>query len=238
MGNMINASPTKSFTLVELLAVIAILSMLAALLLPSLKKAQESTRSIQCVNNLRQHYLACLTYSADNDGFCLPYYYGTPTKIWSAILLSKGYLPGKFVLGSWILSKKQLRCPSNPAGFYPDSDVPNSFYYVNHIGGYPNYMYNGNAGGNIGEPIRKTGSVVSPARKLMFMDVGFTAAFGVPNMTTYVFSTYEGYFDPANTAYLVGNVHSGHCNAIFWDGHVEPMLKGVPKASMADLDNP
>ncbi len=44
----------SSFTLIEMLVVIAIISILAAMLSPSLRKALVSARGVSCVNNLRQ----------------------------------------------------------------------------------------------------------------------------------------------------------------------------------------
>ncbi|MDD2708178.1 MAG: prepilin-type N-terminal cleavage/methylation domain-containing protein [Verrucomicrobiae bacterium] len=59
---------TKAFTLVELLVVLGIISMLAALLSPALRQAREQSRRIVCMNNLRQIGVALHQYSADNDG--------------------------------------------------------------------------------------------------------------------------------------------------------------------------
>ena len=59
------------FTLVELLIVIAVVGVLAALLLPALSRAREKARSTQCVSNLRQWGIAFRLYANDNDD-CLP----------------------------------------------------------------------------------------------------------------------------------------------------------------------
>jgi prepilin-type N-terminal cleavage/methylation domain-containing protein len=56
------------FTLIELLVVIAILSVLASLLLPTLKQAQNKAQLVVCVNNLHQIGIAALGYAGDNDG--------------------------------------------------------------------------------------------------------------------------------------------------------------------------
>ena len=55
------------FTLVELLVVIAVIAILAALLLPSLAKAKESARRIRCASNLKQILLAAGIYADENN---------------------------------------------------------------------------------------------------------------------------------------------------------------------------
>lgn len=64
------------FSLIELLVVTAIISVLAALLLPSLHRALTSSRAVVCQNNLKQIGTGLVSYASDsNNGVIIRCFY-------------------------------------------------------------------------------------------------------------------------------------------------------------------
>jgi prepilin-type N-terminal cleavage/methylation domain-containing protein len=59
---------TRGFSLMELLAVIAVMALLAALIIPSLTSMMDKGRSMQCAANLRNVAITAFNFSADYDG--------------------------------------------------------------------------------------------------------------------------------------------------------------------------
>ncbi len=68
---VLGASPDmrRAFTIVELLVVIGIIGMLAALLLPAIQGRGESARRTQCLNNQRQIGIALTNYTSAQKKF-------------------------------------------------------------------------------------------------------------------------------------------------------------------------
>src|SRR5262245_12659444 len=107
----------RAFTLVEMLVVIAIIGLLAALLVPALLRAKETGRRTACASNLRQLSVAAAIYAGDNDGYFPPV---NPSNRWPAQLY-RGYE-----------SFEVLLCPSDRfprvtgVGMRPD-EAPRSY---------------------------------------------------------------------------------------------------------------
>lgn len=85
------------FTLIELMVVVSIISILAALLLPALSMAKQKGQEMLCRGNLRQMYLAAITYSSDNNDWCLSGTLSPSTIYWQQGLSTLNYISAKNV---------------------------------------------------------------------------------------------------------------------------------------------
>lgn len=160
------------FTLLELLGVIAVIAILAALLFPVLKSAKDRARRIVCMNNLRQINLGLRMYSDDSNDKA-PRTPGTtnfPGLNWSGYKkLMKSYVGFN---GAASPQDKLFACPADT--FY--YDVAGSFQYVpkglhEQSPDYLSYAFNGgNARTNANAPGiagRTLSSIKNPARTVL-----------------------------------------------------------------------
>jgi prepilin-type processing-associated H-X9-DG protein len=65
---MSSSRPTRGFTLVELLTLLALAAFAVMLLIPALAHTQPNSLSVRCLNNLRQLGAAWRMYADDNSG--------------------------------------------------------------------------------------------------------------------------------------------------------------------------
>ena len=106
----------KVFTLIELLFVIGIIAILAAILLPALNSAREKTKSIHCMNNLKQWNLCCVNYINDSNELFPPYQFP-----------SGGTYYYPLFIGNDAIMRDYL--PMKPGWIYWQADT--SFYIAN-----------------------------------------------------------------------------------------------------------
>jgi prepilin-type N-terminal cleavage/methylation domain-containing protein/prepilin-type processing-associated H-X9-DG protein len=101
-------SMKQGFSLVEMLVVMVIMSILAAIAVPALSAARESARATYCKNNLRQFGVGLQAMSSRTGAYCTGAFDwkrdGAVTEIgWVADMANEGIFTG------------DMLCPSNPA---------------------------------------------------------------------------------------------------------------------------
>ena len=115
----------KSFTLIELLIVIAIIAILASLLLPALNQARARGQSTSCVNQLKQAGLMINFYCDDNNDY-YPKVHENSARLDNGSIKSKSLTyAAMLVVGKYTGDKqydalytynayRKLHCPSIP----------------------------------------------------------------------------------------------------------------------------
>lgn len=111
----------RRFSLVELLLVIGIIALLAALLLPALRQAKLMALSAQCQGNLRQSGIALAGYADDFNGWVIGCECGSTNVAYprlGGMMMGLGYTPANPLYGSllddFIPFGAVFQCPSLP----------------------------------------------------------------------------------------------------------------------------
>ena len=107
----------RGFTLIELLVVISIIGVLIALLLPAVQAAREAGRRAQCINNLKQIGLACVSYESSQKVFPLGASYLGPSDAGSGCTFGTVHGPREFGAFAFILPELEQRNVFNSINF-------------------------------------------------------------------------------------------------------------------------
>lgn len=96
------SSRSSAFTIVELLTVIAIIGVLAAILIPTVGRVRDNARNSHSISNLRQIGLTNQLYAQENQGYTVP---GKDTegKQWQVLL--SPYTEIKPLAGNWEINQ-------------------------------------------------------------------------------------------------------------------------------------
>ncbi len=215
---------TRAFSLVELLLVIAILGIMAALLLPAMSRSKGKARDSQCVSNLRQLALGLQNFVVDNQAY--------PSGIAGTNSDSPGSWIAQLQRGGFDASKPRAnffsegvwRCPSAQLGAASGSvGIPVSYGYnvygslatgspTNTLGLMGHFV----SSPALFKPIRE--SEVPVPSDMMAIGDSFTGGAFFMRMSL-------DYLDRAGRA---SARHHKKVNVAFCDGHVEsPALKTV-----------
>jgi len=227
----------KAFTLVELLVVIATIALLMSILMPALAAARAQGKAVVCKSNIRQLILANISYSDENDGFCVPaasdmYPGGKNLHRWHGVRDDKDapFDPLRGPLVNYLADGKVKECPGK-VRFVKGKKWKESF--EKGCGGYGyNMTYLGSclwqAGLDFKESYRQTTRMLKiskSAETLMFAD----CAMSLENSSYVEYSFAEPPYFVMNGQLFTGmysspSIHFRHCDRtnIGWaDGHIE-----------------
>ena len=205
------------FTLIELLVTIAIISILASILLPSLKQVRDRVKSIDCINNLKQFGIANMMYACDYKDW-IPYS-RIESRLWDYLLMPYVEYPQDWAVAEKKTSFSIYHCPSG--------GLADSFSSLSEYGNYRRRGY----GYNYYSCYRDGAKIINysrPSEVLLMSDWCYGGVYGDSEAKTFSKTTQAPFLDMSGYSINFSYRHNGGTNILFADGHVDPRKKGTP----------
>ncbi|BCM93846.1 hypothetical protein IAD21_05737 [Abditibacteriota bacterium] len=221
-------SKRHAFTLIELLTVIAIIALLAAILFPVFSQAREKARGVSCVSNLRQMGMALVQYTQDYDGHM-------PNNDNSG---GGGRWESTFdMMKSYYKSDQILMCPSatETDKFYLFSDTtrPRCSYSIN------NTYWNDSTDKTFEKPGMLESAFTDPSNTVFMGDSKAESsgnAWGF-QVTGYQYMATTPITQGSSAQGSFSYRHRGGANFVFFDGHVKWLAVGATNKRAAADNN-
>lgn len=226
----------SGFTLIELLVVISIIALLMALVLPTLRAARETARSVKCLTQIKQIHLAIEMYANDH-GYYPPTRDSSDNWWVNHICQSSngdqggGYLPwtkqqvwGQASMTDLARAEAVARstvfwCPEDPRGVQPSPSIdPDNGKGVSYL---PYKGYPAQESGLGGVLSQKPITIRRPSDTAMLMEA---------------WETNGGYFGLPSVMENLRYRHQDVMNVVYVDGHADGMKDLPPNPNNASLN--
>lgn len=198
--SVVRKKHSNAFTLTEILVVLVIVAVLAALIIPMSSKMIAQSRTAKCASNLRQMYLASIQWSNDNQNwmlFCLP----SPSLTFEMALR-----PYMNIAETWPSAQTAGKRPPEAYACPASKDLSTASRFSDYgMNIEVNYSHPDDPRGRLYRDKKYRWASFSQASKVIFLADSFTR---------------EIRWDMTPTARITGR-HNGKANILFWDGHIE-----------------
>lgn len=202
------AARRGAFTIIELLVVVSIIAILAALLLPALSRAKQKGQQAACLSNLHQQALAVLTYAVDNDDRIMPCSYNNPTNSTNPLRwtgLQASYMS---------LSNRVYLCPS-------DQKSKRISYGVNELAFVDMTT---DLGDPSPPPPNRLSSFTTPSTTVMSGDLGTGDDMTTQRPDASIMNAPSSPLEAGDDDKARPSArHAMRCDLVFMEGHVEPL---------------
>jgi len=234
----------KGFTLIELMVVVTIIAILAALIVPALQRAQSKAMAMKCLSGARSIAATIRTYASNNDGWTNPDaqhyikdfgyrlsdetgYDGDAACTWASDSTKASYQTA--------LRIRDFCCPVDEAPTPSAHAVPTSYRVTSAFAGRNIMNMTGEANRTL--LLRETGTKSHPLGNnvlestYVFADMSTTLGYNGPvlrglRMRAWNQANSSGIMNVAESALPAAPFETEHSGQLYYDNNWASMLKG------------